>query len=200
MRKLYSRIIYWLVRKEYILEKDIILYEYGIKTLIRGIINFLSILLIGLVFNSLIEALLLTCVVILIRKFAGGIHLESLTICYFCSIGIVIIALSIMQYVENLINEKHLILICLISIILIFIFSPVENYNATITQKEKKIFKKLSITFSSLFFIVMLLSYNYKITFYPIGFGIIISATLMIIGVIQIKIQRILEKGILSIR
>ena len=190
MLNLYSKSISWLARKGYISHEDIGLYEYALKTLIRGMISSLSIALIGLSLNLLLESLLITGTIIMIRKFSGGIHLNSLIMCYFCSMGLVIISLCIMKYTENLIKEDYFLIICLVSIMLIAIFSPVENYNAKITKKEKNIFKKLSITFSSLFFIVMLLSYNYKIIFYPIGFGIIISAALMIIGVIQIKIKK----------
>ena len=193
MKKIYYVLSKSLVEKNIIEDKNRELYEYAIKVFLRFIINILSVSIIGLLFNLYIESIIMTITIILIRKFSGGVHLKKLKYCYINSLGIAAISLLIIKFIEPYRCESYIFIFSAISIIIISIFSPIENQNALCTSNEKKVFKILSIVFSIILFIMMTLLIKFKTIFLSIGLGINISSILLVIGLIKIRILQLLN-------
>lgn len=169
-------------------ETDLVLYKYSLRVLLCTLLNYFAFFLVGLIMGMLLENLLLIVTFSLIRKFSGGYHANKYISCFFSSITIDIICLTVVKNVYFL-STNFLTFFTLLAFICICIFSPVEHKNKRINEKEKKIFKILSITFSGMFVLISLI-FIYLMSYTRIGIsimmGIILSSVLMVIGRIKL--------------
>jgi accessory gene regulator B len=125
------------------------IYTYGIKQGILIIINIATVVAIGLVLVMLAESIVFLVTYILIRTYAGGYHAKSQLGCYiFSTVAITVILLGI----------KHITFSCficliaaLISAIVIYVLSPIENINKPLSKKEKIMYGKKSRTLVGIF-------------------------------------------------
>ena len=119
-------------------EKEI--YKYGLEQGILMTINVITIIIVGTCFGMAIESIVFMLTYIPLRTYAGGYHAKNQMICYFFSIGMIIVALVGIKMI-NLFSIVGVVLI-VISYIVIYIFSPVEDHNKLLSKKEKVTYKK----------------------------------------------------------
>lgn len=116
------------------------LYYYGMHQGIVMLLNILTALLIGFMFNSVPEVILYFTAYIPLRSYAGGYHAQTPQRCYFFSVMLITaILLAIKAFPVNA-------MICcigvIINVIIIFILAPIEDKNKPFTEKEQVFFKK----------------------------------------------------------
>lgn len=132
---------------------------YGAFALFQMLISIVLVLLFGLIFKVAVEALIISFIVSILRKYSGGVHASSPSACMFVgTILCVAQAIVIKSFLSSQINTKLL----LISGVLIFIWSyyilfklaPVDSPNKPIKREEKRRrMKKGSITILSIYLI-----------------------------------------------
>lgn len=183
MDKLYKRLSLALVKTKSIDSKEAELYEYAIKIVIQDIINTIVIISVGLILGMIKECLCMYGTFFILRKFTGGFHAKSYAICLISSTLIITASLFIIKYLEQ--NSYQILFLCLTVFftILIWIFAPAENANKILSDKEKKVFKIISIVLSIvlLLIIVLLWSFN-NVVLYSVGFGLIIVGSLLLMS------------------
>lgn len=72
-----SKISSKFVEHKIITEDMVDIYKYGVEITISSIIGFILILIIGLIFKSLMQALIFYIIFIILRSFTGGYHASS---------------------------------------------------------------------------------------------------------------------------
>lgn len=160
------------------------IYRYGLRKLINSVLNFLIIIIIGIVYNELFIAILYAFSYILLRRYSGGYHSKSLIRCYIFSILKIIFVLNIIYYIN--VYKINTFFITLISSIVILFLSPVECKNKRLDQDEKKVYKNKSMRVTLFIYLIYLLVYftnNYISTTFSVS--IFMVAFLIILGKID---------------
>lgn len=132
--------------------------EYGLFAFFHMSISILLVAVIGLIFNVMIEALIISFVVAILRKFSGGAHASTALNCAIVGVLISIIPSYITKNLNFNINYIIFIGIPLYIILLIIIYklAPVDSPNKPIKKQEKiKKLKKGSIILLSIYMIIV---------------------------------------------
>lgn len=180
--KLSRKIANWLSNSGVILETDHSLYEYGIFCVLFNLFPIALALLIGCIFHIPMESFLFILPFWMIRKFCGGFHFQSPTLC--TCVSTVVFALFILGIRFAIqFSLYRIVTVCvLVSLVPILTLSPVDSEKRCLTQKEKRIFKKvaifLAVCFVLLYFAFFLLQcYTVAI---PIGASLVLTALLQL--------------------
>jgi len=160
---------------------------YGAICLFQIIFAILWVIIAGLFFGVLYEALIFTIIVGVLRKYSGGGHASSPSSCIIIGTILAVVAGLSIDKIFYKLNLTTVILISITFITFAFIIvikdAPVDSIKKPITNVEmKKQFKKKSIIvifiFSALIIILYVLSKKYSELFYikvieTISFGIL---------------------------
>jgi hypothetical protein CLOSPO_01728 len=125
---------------------DVERYEicrYGINQLFTTILDFATILFIGFVFNMVLEGIIFTAAYIPIRIYAGGYHAKSPQRCWMFSAIMLLIVLCIIKYTPN--NPIFFwiyTVLSLISCVIIWTLSPVEDKNKILDEQENIVYRQ----------------------------------------------------------
>ena len=167
------------------------LYEYAIYIILSGLFHILTILVLGICFNMLIESLVFYSSFISIRKFAGGYHAKTPSRCYLFSVSVSIAVLCLIKaiythYSSNLII--WLLLIELVCAIFIFFVSPLESDNKPLDEKEERIYRIAARWIVTILFLVsvLLVWFGVKVICVPMAFGVYMCALVLVMRRIQI--------------
>ncbi|MDF2505106.1 accessory gene regulator B family protein [Clostridium sp.] len=164
-------------------ELDLKKMEYGLICAFDEITKFIPYFIIFWILSLqkyYVIAILFFCP---IRLFSGGYHAKTYWGCFFISFIIFFMIIICGKYL--LINSIVIISLLIISFILIFIFSPIDNINKRIKSKERRLKLKYYSIFITLFLII--LCYFVPNKFLTTAVISIVSATIMMmIGKINI--------------
>jgi accessory gene regulator B len=148
---------------------------YGAINLIQIIFAILWVIIAGLFFGVLYEALIFSITVSILRKYSGGVHASSSSRCII--IGTILAAVAGIS-IDKIFYKLNMTAVILISIafigfalIVVVKNAPVDSIKKPITNVEiKKQFKKKSIVvisiFSAIIIILCVLSKKYSELFY----------------------------------
>lgn len=166
------------------------IYMYGAELLISGLASTITILILGLLLQRLVETLLLMLPFYFMRVYAGGYHAETYKNCYlsFC-IGFIVILLStgfIIKY-----QQDHIIMyFAFAAAAIIFVIAPIEDHSRPLTVNERVKYNKMVKVPVSLFLLIseiMYWKYNWHEMVY-ITMAIISVCIVLGIGIIKNKI------------
>lgn len=143
---------------------------YGAFALFQMIISIVLVLIFGIVFHVAVEALIISFIVSILRKYSGGVHASSPSACMF--IGTILCvgqAILIKLFIVPLVNIKILlilgVLIFIWSYYILYKLAPVDSLSKPIKREKKRIrMKKGSIKILSIYLIIVLLDiiiFNY---------------------------------------
>lgn len=122
---------------------------YGAFALIQAVISIVLVIIFGWMLNVTVEALIISFVVSILRKYSGGIHASTSDACTIIGTAIFIGLAKLLSFTEPWINLKLVFIIMLISFLwsyyIAFKLAPVESASKPISSKKKKRMKKGSI-------------------------------------------------------
>ena len=150
------------ISKELDLEKDKeAVVNYGIFSLIQIFISIGLVIVFGLIFGVLIEALIASFTGSLLRKSSGGVHADSPGKC--TAIGTVMcVGIGLIsKKIDISISLMILIEICIFiwSYIIIFKYAPIDSLAKPIKKEEKRMkLKKASIVILTIYLIIITLN------------------------------------------
>lgn len=143
MKQLSERITDYIVKSGAISEESYAIYQYGFQIGLEMGSCFLVSLGIALYLHMIPQFFVFTGIFMLLRTYAGGLHLNSYLGCFICSTAV--------QTITLLINSQYAIVfpvawrIILISTALILKNAPVENINRELDAEEKKHCKEVTM-------------------------------------------------------
>ncbi len=115
---------------------------YGINTFLTIGVNIISALLIGLIFNMLIEIVLFLVVYKLLRKYIGGIHANNALNCYLLSCLTYIAVLTCIRFYDLPGAVTTILVLC--SSVILWILAPIEAKKKPLDELEYKVFRRRS--------------------------------------------------------
>ena len=156
-------------------------YRYGIEVALSSLLNLAIIIIIGIISMHIIESLIFLIVFIFVRQVTGGYHADTYLKCnlYLC-LSFVLLLISYDFFSNN--NNVYLVTaINIVSLLIISIFSPVENKNKPIAKANRKGLKIKSIVFSIIISIISIILHCKSIKY-----GSILSLILLLISMLII--------------
>lgn len=123
--------------------------RYGIELFLSQSILIISMVLISLMINKLNSVMQFMIPLIFIRTFCGGYHTKTFFECFIITNSICFFSVFFAEYY---INSIFYLFLSIISLIIIFIFTPLINHDTNLTRKKINYFIAYIISsFFSLF-------------------------------------------------
>ena len=172
----------WLIQQGAIDDEDLELYEYAGYCILLTVLPLALAFCIGLCFGMAVESVLMLLPFIVTRKFSGGYHLQSATVCMIVSVILITLFSLGVRFLIPYIGYEILTLLVCMAFILICILSPIDSVERQLSDKEKCAFKKIAIIASACFLLLYgILIWTKSFQFAsPIGVGILLTCILQL--------------------
>lgn len=174
-----SCLVETLVKNDIIENKQAPAYQYGFEIFISTIVTCIITLASGLILNCLSAVLLYFGLFFMLRSVCGGYHAGTYWQCNLTFLLVTIAVLLIYKYtaVEQF-SDLHYCSIAL-SVLITAVYAPVENENKPLSDRQKKLFRILSI---AMVLIISSISCLLLIKFCS-SYSIVIDLTLFVVSV-----------------
>ena len=185
--KLSDVIATWLAKTGTIEESEQELYSYAVYSFLFSLAPIVLSITVGMIMDMIIESLLFVLPFVAIRKFSGGFHLKSPTICFFSSVSTFIICFFVIKAIITYQVYLPIIIATILAVIQLMVVSPIDSENRKLSPKEFYVFRKITIIISILFALIFLLLSCIGLEKYacPIGVGIIMTSALQMPVIIK---------------
>lgn len=161
-----SKISSKFVEHKIITEDMVDIYKYGVEITISSIIGFILILIIGLIFKSLMQALIFYIIFIILRSFTGGYHASSYLKCNLIFSIVASLVIFFSKAATEVRFSTGIINILFLPALSVFIWlAPIENPNKLIEKKRRIYFKTGSVLAAVILYILSLILYINNHTF-----------------------------------
>lgn len=184
MRYLSKCISRWLVELETIQKEDKELYEYAVYSLLLTATPIVLMLIIGGLLGKMIEGLIIIFPFMFIRKFSGGIHAKKLWMCLLSSCAVLFLAVWL---VDKLNINIFLSISVFGAVLSLMFFSPIDSENRRLSMEEKKEYKTITISMTTVFAVIYAILLYTELKIYAVGIaeGIILTAVLQIPCIVE---------------
>ena len=195
--KIAAAVSEWLVAQGAVTDKDKKLFAYAVYSFLFGMMPIFIIVILGLIFDMVLEGLLLITPFMLLRKFSGGYHLKSSIVCTITSTSLLLFSLLAVRIVSISSATNILSIIVVLSCITLFLLSPIDSDARRLSVKERKVFRLIAriITCIFLLFYFLLLLFDQIDIATPICIGMIFPAILQLPCLIQRMFLKIHTKN-----
>ena len=173
-------------------EDDRVIYDYSFEILLSTVINLMAIVILALVSDTVILTIWFLLGFITLRTTAGGFHAETHIGCFFTLICVYIAFLNLVliltidvQVIATVVND-------VISLLLVIIFSPVEDCNKPFTNEEYKKFKVVSnitIVVMSAVSTVLVFCFEREKWGFSFSLGMLVVSIFLIAGTLKNKFR-----------
>ena len=143
MKCLSEKLTDYVIKTGVVSEESYAIYQYGFQIGIEMLSCFLVCFGIAIYLHMIPEFLAFTGSFMLLRTYAGGVHLNSFTRCFICSVFVQTLVLLISKQCTILLPIAWVIIFC--GSILIWKIAPVENINRELDTDEKVHCKRVTI-------------------------------------------------------
>jgi len=182
-----------LLEKQGLVESDQAdVYVYGMTLMISSTVTLLTTLLVGLAFHVINSVLVFLLFFVPARIFSGGYHSSSYFRCFLTFMLMLGSFIAIQRNLPERAVLPTILITFLISLFLIFKFSPVSHPNAPIRESDWLRFKRLSriiciIEISSIYLILIFAGEHIGINklLLSAAAGLLYASTLVLAGWIQ---------------
>lgn len=178
-----------LLENETISIEDKEIYNFGVKQIFTIVLNFITVITLGIIFQMLIQAVMFMLSFVPLRIYAGGAHAKTPLRCYLYSTIFLAIVLLVMRHV-HIPGLIYCVLFLISSIIIIFL-APIQDNNKPLDELEKKIFKRRTIIFWMIESLVISVCFLFK--FYMVSkcfiFSLFSVAIVVVLGAMKNKLK-----------
>lgn len=173
-----SWVVDLLIRHKIIEHDQAQIYQYGFEISISSVITCMITVGLGIAFKCLFASLLYFGMFVMLRSICGGYHANSYWQCNMVFLFVTVVVLSLFRFLP--ISEFYELHFCsiAISILITAVYSPVENKNKPLNQKQKSIFHIIGIGLTMLLALISCLLLMY----YRNSYSILIDATLLVVS------------------
>lgn len=172
----------WLLKEKVVEYSNQELFSYAAYCLLFGMLPIFIILVLGFTCGMVYEGIIMLIPYMLIRKFSGGYHLNSPTVCLICSSLLLSLALALVKFISCT-NHLHLFsLATSISVVILYILSPIDSDARRLSERERLVFRNVSriIALCTFLIYIGLLCFQSIRNAIPVGMGINIAAFLQL--------------------
>lgn len=143
MKRLSEKLTGYVIKAGAVSEELYAVYQYGFQIGLEMLCCLVVCLSIAVYLHMIPEFIVFTGIFMLLRTYAGGVHLDNFGKCFICSVAVQMLVLFInSKYKFAVTAAWSIIIICAI---LILKAAPVESINRKLECDEKKHCKKVTI-------------------------------------------------------
>lgn len=171
-------------------------YNYCFETTIVMGISYTILLILAIVFKEPLSSLIFLLSFLVFRKTCGGYHANSYIACGIMSLISYLLVILVIKKIDIIFNISFILLI--IGLVIILMFSPIENANKPFTEKQYKRFKVISKALAAILifvFTIFVLCGKHDLLvnkyFFSFCYGIDLAAFALLIS----KIERSIKNG-----
>ena len=137
-RNIAEKIYGYLSKKKLLNQNDREVYTYALEVIILNWGLLITLFVISAFMKQLLFFVCYICFFVPLRIFSGGYHAKRSEVCFIMSVGIYVLVLLILK--NNVYLYENTVLLCIASLFLliIYIFSPVENENHPLADNQRK--------------------------------------------------------------
>ncbi len=140
------------LKKNIINEDELPVYQYGMQVLICNIAGMLTVLIVGILISRLVESIIFITIYATLRIYTGGYHARTPLVCNIVFLGTYLVTVML----EALkVNNSVVWIMYLLSCLIILRFSPIENVNKELDEKDKEIYRNKSLIISTLLLMIL---------------------------------------------
>lgn len=167
--------------------RELEIITYGVHQTIVMMLNLLLTVASGIVWHELFFMTVMFLYFSILRPYAGGYHAETEGKCLVISIAMVNLVLFGKQYFR--LGIPVYLLICLVSVAVIFLWAPIGNPNKTLDMTERAVYRRKSqiIAASGFNSFMVAVIFKWQILYEGIAWGLILAAALLIAGKIKYR-------------
>lgn len=114
------------------------LYEYAYRLLLSRILIYSIIVALGIITGNWLEMFSFLLPFVLLRQYAGGIHLKKFTSCIYASSFLVFVCGEYLA--TDLTMGISFWIVWFVSIVIIFVLAPVDAGNKRLDEAEQKVY------------------------------------------------------------
>lgn len=141
------------LKKNIINEDELPVYQYGMQVLIGNIAGMLTVLIVGILISRLVESIIFITIYATLRIYTGGYYARTPLVCNIVFLGTYLVTVML----EALkVNNSVVWIMYLLSCLIILRFSPIENVNKELDDKDKEIYRNKSLIISTLLLMLLL--------------------------------------------
>ncbi len=177
-----------LAAKKVIPMEYIEIYAYGLELFLFKSTFYLIVLIIALLCNSVLVSLAFLVSFLGLRQYTGGYHCRTSGMCMTVSL-LLYLSMLLIYHLDISRAASTLIVLSILSFIVILIFSPRENKNKKLDNREKKIYRIVSLVISTILLASSYLSYIGKIDwlFYSLSYSLTADAVMILLSLRRCK-------------
>lgn len=158
-------------------------YIYGLELFLPKAAFYLTIIVISIVTRTILVSTLFILMYMGLRRYTGGFHCKTAEMCLLFSTLIYLI--MIFLYLFNQIEIKYgLMITSIISLIIISVFSPVENKNRPLDNEEQNKYRVKAIIIAIIILVVTITAFLLKVNqvFFSASWSLTADAVLIILN------------------
>ena len=144
------------IRQNIIQDEHREIYEYGFELSISSLLGILIVVAIGLLSGKFWESVVFYMVFCITRIFTGGFHASSHLLCKI-TFTLVLLIILISDWMLQGIESYYWFVLYFYSVIIICQFSPVENSNKELSERQKVKCKVIAMILMAVWLAVMFL-------------------------------------------
>lgn len=122
---------------------DKAIYLYGFQQGTLLLINILTLMIIGIIFDMTWQTICFISSYSILRVYAGGYHAKTKLRCYLFSIGMMTISFYLIKHIPW--SWLSYIVTLIVSSIIILMLAPVEDHNKPLDKLERSVYRQKSI-------------------------------------------------------
>ena len=131
-------IVFYLSRKKILNQDNREIYVYAFEVVLLNFTLLMILLTISLFRGQHLFFACYLCFFVPLRVFTGGYHAKKSEICFVMSVASYILAMILVNTNALLFNNAKMIFITAILMLLMFLYSPIENINHPLDKVRKK--------------------------------------------------------------
>ena len=135
-----KNISHYLCKNNIVSEDDMPIYQYGFEIIISTILDLLITFGIGCLLNMKLLSMLYYVIFVFIRQLTGGYHANTHLKCslVFSTVSFITLGLTKLAVQTGQYNFTFYFILTVTSLAIIWAYSPVENPNKEMDEKQKK--------------------------------------------------------------
>lgn len=149
-----------LVKHKIIYEDAQDVYKYGVEITISSLIGFIIVVLVGIIFKALLQAMIFYVIFVALRSMTGGFHATTYLRCNIIFSLVSMFTILFSKAASEIQLSVEIITLFFLPAVAIFLWlAPVENHNKPIEEKKRIYWKLTAVIVSVLLYILSILLY-----------------------------------------
>ena len=148
------------INKKIIKSEEREIYNYCFETTIVSLISHITLFVLSILFNEFCCSIIFLITFSIFRKICGGYHATNYIKCTIMSLSSYLVLILILKKLNVVFDMFFFLLI--IGLLIILVFSPIQDDNKTFTEKQNKRFKIISKSLAAILIILFMILRLYQ--------------------------------------